>query len=293
MAISIDGLGNVTTPGNTGDDRNITVRYGISVVGLQPTWQQPNGVVTIAQMAAIQPAPPSSSKYSIASYNTYTPASYPGVSTGGASEIGTHAEFRTAPAVMPYTTGPTGFVPGWTTSATRSGGIEGFNGVVNYYTTSDYRLKKDITPIENGLDYIMPLRPRRFSWSETGSEVLGFIAHEIQEDAPPFLADSVVTGKKDGKNVFVNLYKDGEIMLDDSGKPIERIIPEGLEIDMLKLEGVTWTVVREEVINQSIDVTGFISPIVASVQELKYLTDLRKEKINNLKSRIKILEEKF
>ena len=61
-----------------------------------------------------------------------------------------------------------------------------------YNSVSDYRLKENITPLENGLDRVLQLKPSKFNWIETGDESEGFIAHEIQEIFP-----DAVTGEKD------------------------------------------------------------------------------------------------
>jgi hypothetical protein len=62
----------------------------------------------------------------------------------------------------------------------------------SYNTVSDYRLKENVTPLENGLDRLMQLKPSKFNWIETGNESEGFIAHELQEYFP-----DAVTGEKD------------------------------------------------------------------------------------------------
>jgi hypothetical protein len=61
-----------------------------------------------------------------------------------------------------------------------------------YNSVSDYRLKENITPLENGLDRVLQLKPSKFNWIETGNESEGFIAHELQEYFP-----DAVTGEKD------------------------------------------------------------------------------------------------
>jgi len=61
-----------------------------------------------------------------------------------------------------------------------------------YNSVSDYRLKENVTPLENGLDRLMQLKPSKFNWIETGNESEGFIAHELQEYFP-----DAVTGEKD------------------------------------------------------------------------------------------------
>lgn len=64
-----------------------------------------------------------------------------------------------------------------------------------YNTSSDYRLKAEITdidPTEAGA-FIDALRPRKGKWKADGSLFLGFIAHEFAEVCP-----QAVTGIKDG-----------------------------------------------------------------------------------------------
>jgi hypothetical protein len=61
-----------------------------------------------------------------------------------------------------------------------------------YNSVSDYRLKENVTPLQNGIDRLMQLKPSKFNWIETGHESEGFIAHELQEIFP-----DAVTGEKD------------------------------------------------------------------------------------------------
>jgi hypothetical protein len=77
------------------------------------------------------------------------------------------------------------------------GGISqsGTTAVV-YNTTSDYRLKEVISPIQNSIDTILKLKPILFKWKNTEDEYgEGFIAHELQEVVP-----LAVTGEKDAVN---------------------------------------------------------------------------------------------
>jgi hypothetical protein len=66
------------------------------------------------------------------------------------------------------------------------------NSAVSYNTTSDYRLKNDVTPIENALDKVALLKPVNWKWKVDGSHGEGFIAHELAEVIP-----YAVSGKKD------------------------------------------------------------------------------------------------
>ena len=65
---------------------------------------------------------------------------------------------------------------------------------VLYNTTSDYRLKNDVTPIQNALAIVEALNPVSFTWID-GRKDDGFLAHEIQAVIP-----NCVTGEKDAVN---------------------------------------------------------------------------------------------
>jgi hypothetical protein len=65
---------------------------------------------------------------------------------------------------------------------------------VLYNTTSDYRLKTDVTPITNALATVKALNPVNFTWTD-GRKDDGFLAHEIQAVIP-----NCVTGEKDAVN---------------------------------------------------------------------------------------------
>ena len=71
-------------------------------------------------------------------------------------------------------------------SITQNGSNTAFN------TSSDYRLKKNLTPLTDGLTRISALNPVSYVWKETDIEGEGFIAHELQDVIP-----LAVTGNKD------------------------------------------------------------------------------------------------
>jgi hypothetical protein len=75
---------------------------------------------------------------------------------------------------------------------TNRGNIVVTTSGTSYNTVSDYRLKENVTPLENGLDRLMQLKPSKFNWIENGTESEGFIAHELQEYFP-----DAVSGEKD------------------------------------------------------------------------------------------------
>ena len=69
---------------------------------------------------------------------------------------------------------------------------------VAYNTSSDYRLKENVKPMEGALEKVLLLKPVTYTWIEDKTPGEGFIAHELQEISP-----NCVTGEKDG------LDKDG------------------------------------------------------------------------------------
>jgi len=62
-----------------------------------------------------------------------------------------------------------------------------------YNTSSDYRLKEQVRPIDNPLEKVLKLNPVNFKYKNSKTIQDGFIAHEIQEILP-----YLVTGEKDG-----------------------------------------------------------------------------------------------
>jgi hypothetical protein len=69
----------------------------------------------------------------------------------------------------------------------------GTTGVL-FNTTSDYRLKNDVSPLQNALSTVEALNPVSFTWID-GRKDDGFLAHEIQAIIP-----NCVTGEKDAIN---------------------------------------------------------------------------------------------
>jgi hypothetical protein len=63
---------------------------------------------------------------------------------------------------------------------------------VAYNTSSDYRLKENLQPMQNALATVAQLKPVTYNWKADGSDGQGFIAHELQAVVP-----DCVTGEKD------------------------------------------------------------------------------------------------
>jgi hypothetical protein len=79
-------------------------------------------------------------------------------------------------------------------TTTPIGSITGTNNATSYNTSSDYRLKTNLEPIQNGISRIKQLPVYRFNWLSDieGNKVDGFVAHEAKEIVP-----ECVVGEKD------------------------------------------------------------------------------------------------
>ena len=83
---------------------------------------------------------------------------------------------------------------GPTSSASNVGTITTNGSSTSYNTTSDYRLKENVTSLTGAIDRLKTLLPKRFTWKANPSIgiVDGFIAHELQSVIP-----DAVHGTKD------------------------------------------------------------------------------------------------
>jgi hypothetical protein len=62
-------------------------------------------------------------------------------------------------------------------------GTNGANAAA-FFSTSDARLKKDVSPLTSALEKVTSLRPVHFTWIEEGQRDFGFIAQEFAEVFP-------------------------------------------------------------------------------------------------------------
>ena len=78
--------------------------------------------------------------------------------------------------------------------ATFSGSITVNGAATAFNTSSDYRLKENVTDVTDGITRVKKLSPKRFNWiaDESNTTVDGFLAHEAQTVVP-----EAVHGEKD------------------------------------------------------------------------------------------------
>ena len=90
-------------------------------------------------------------------------------------------------------------------NGTPVGTITYSNTATAYNTSSDYRLKENIAPMQNALKVVQQLKPVTYKWKVDGSSGQGFIAHELQAVVP-----DCVTGEKDAVETVDDLDADGK-----------------------------------------------------------------------------------
>lgn len=127
----------------------------------------------------------------------------------------------------------------FTHGGSQVGSITCTGGATAYNTSSDYRLKENLEPIDGALDRVMELNPCRFNWIALpdGPKVDGFIAHEAAEVVP-----EAVTGTKDEMRT-VNVM--GE---DEDGAQVvvgTQEVPEYQGIDQAKLVPLLTAAIQE------------------------------------------------
>lgn len=73
----------------------------------------------------------------------------------------------------------------------------------DFNTTSDHRLKENVTDLPNATDYIERLRVVEYNFKNKEEREVGLIAHELQSVLP-----NLVSGEKDGEEYqTISLYK--------------------------------------------------------------------------------------
>jgi len=110
---------------------------------------------------------------------------------------------------------------------TQRGNIYFFDSGVQFNTTSDYRLKENVTTISDGISRIKQLIPRKFNWivDESNTPVDGFLAHEVSSIVP-----EAINGTKDA----VATQEDVDSNLAEKvGDPIHQMIDHSKLVPLL------------------------------------------------------------
>lgn len=113
----------------------------------------------------------------------------------GGTYIGSNASVATARlGIEAISNNSIGFYR-FSISDLRTSAITNIGTTVLYNTGSDYRIKKNLTPLTNALQTLEQIRPVQFNYIEYPDTTLdGFVAHELKEVVP-----EAVFGEKDAQ----------------------------------------------------------------------------------------------
>ena len=125
------------------------------------------------------------------------------------------------------------------------GSIQTTNTATSYNTSSDYRLKENVTDMTGATDRLKQLNPVRFNFiADADTTVDGFLAHEVQDVVP-----EAITGTKDAMRD--EEYEVTPAVLDDDGNEITpavmgtRSVPHYQGIDQSKLVPLLVATIQE------------------------------------------------
>ena len=162
---------------------------------------------------------------------------------------------------------------GFVTGGTFRGSITNNNNTaVAYNTSSDYRLKENVTDITGAIDRVKQLAPKRFNFIADSNDttVDGFLAHEAQAVVP-----EAVTGTKDETREITNavLSSDGRLLAQDvlqedwtAGK-LATTDDDGNSVDALYPSDSTWSASHDEPVMQGIDQSKLVPLLTGALRE--------------------------
>jgi hypothetical protein len=154
------------------------------------------------------------------------------------------------------------------------GSITTTGSSTQYNTSSDYRLKENVTDITDATTRLKQLNPVRFNFiADADTTVDGFLAHEVQDIVP-----EAISGTKDGmRDEEYEVTPAVEATYDDDGNILTEEVP-----------AVMGT--RSVPDYQGIDQGKLVPLLVKSLQEALTKIDEQSLKIGELETRIASLE---
>jgi len=133
------------------------------------------------------------------------------------------------------------------------GGISANGTTTTFATSSDYRLKENVSYTFDATSRLKQLKPARFNFiADADTTVDGFLAHEVSSIVP-----EAITGTKDATR-DIGTIKDAE------GKVLNENV-----IEAEKKDGQTWEKTATENVNQGIDQSKLVPLLVKTIQELE------------------------
>ena len=127
----------------------------------------------------------------------------------------------TTPLSLNRVAGTTGEIASFWYNTVQVGSVTVTASATAYNTSSDYRLKENITPIQNAGDIVKAMQPVTYTFKSDGSWHDGFLAHELQELHP-----RAVIGSKDAmQDEDYEVTPAVEATYDDEGVELTPAVP--------------------------------------------------------------------
>ncbi len=155
-------------------------------------------------------------------------------------------------------------------SGTQVGSIAVGTSATTYNTSSDYRLKQNVSYEFDATSRLKQLKPARFNWKkDSATTVDGFLAHEVSSVVP-----EAITGAKDATQKIQNvvLNADGSFLADNisekkwkQGKAT--VDEDGKKIDPIYAEDTTWVASKTVPDYQQIDQSKLVPLLTKALQE--------------------------
>jgi hypothetical protein len=147
------------------------------------------------------------------------------------------------------------------------GSISTNGSATAYNTSSDYRLKENVAPMQGALSKVLELNPVTYTWKVDGSAGEGFIAHELQAVVP-----DAVTGEKDATEIKqVEVSPAVPATYDEEGNELTPAVEAVYEE-------------REVPKYQGVDSSFLVATLTAAIQELSAKNDALEARIAALET---------
>ena len=133
------------------------------------------------------------------------------------------------------------------------GSVTTNGSATTFATSSDYRLKENVTTSWDATSRLKQLKPSRFNFiADKDTIVDGFLAHEVSSVVP-----EAITGEKDAT-------QDLGTITDEEGNIVKELV-----LESSKKEGETWTKTKTENVYQGIDQSKLIPLLTKTILELE------------------------
>ena len=138
---------------------------------------------------------------------------------------------------------------------------------VSYSTSSDYRLKENVVVLDNAIDRVKQLLPKRFNFINDSLTLDGFLAHEAQTVVP-----EAVDGSYNETEPIGTLTEwDGTVLETDVAEPDdltwEDTVTDEDGNESTETRTRTWTQTGTQPVYQSIDQAKLVPLLTAALQE--------------------------